>query len=117
VRPRGQGSYTNKELADAVQDRGTSCTPQYIGQLRAGRHAPSLEMAAAIAGVFGVPTDYFSNPDTASRTDDQLAFLASLRDTRVTAVALRAADLSDQGLATLSTVIDEIRAAEGLPPA
>lgn len=115
VHPRGRGSYTNKELAEAVQARGVRCTPQYIGQLRAHKHVPSLEMAGAIARIFGVPTDYFNNPDVACRADEQLAFLASLRDAGVTAVALRAAGLSADGLETLHSVIDRIRAEEGLP--
>jgi transcriptional regulator with XRE-family HTH domain len=115
-RPGGP-PYSNKDLADAAQARGVRCTPQYIGQLRAGRHAPSLEMATAIAGIFGVRTDYFSDPVLARRTDEQLAFLAAVQDTGVTAVAMRAAGLSPRGLAALTAVIDQIRAVEGLPPA
>lgn len=116
VHPRGRGPFTNAELAKAVTAQGVNCTPQYIGQLRADKHAPSLEMAAALARALGVPINYFSDPDIARRTDEELAFLASLRDTRVTAIALRAADLSAEGLQTLHALIDRIRAEEGLPP-
>jgi transcriptional regulator with XRE-family HTH domain len=110
------GPYTNAEIAAGVQELGHSCTGQYIGQLKAGRHAPSLELARAIASFFKVPGGYFSDPETASRTDEQLGFLVSLRNAKVTALALRAADLSDEGLATLNEVLDQIRAEEGLPP-
>jgi transcriptional regulator with XRE-family HTH domain len=111
----GHSPYSNKELAEAVRARGVLCTPQYIGQLRAGKHAPSLEIARALAQVFGVPVDYFSDPDVARSTDRQLANLAALADAGVTKVALRAAGLSPSALETLHEIIDRIRAAEGLP--
>jgi transcriptional regulator with XRE-family HTH domain len=114
VHGRNRASYTNKELAEAVQARGVQCTPQYIGQLRAGKHAPSLEMARALAQVFGVSIDYFSHPSVGRATDQQLAYLAALQNTGVTKIALRAADLSPSALQTLHEVIDRIRAEEGL---
>jgi transcriptional regulator with XRE-family HTH domain len=115
VHRRDRPPYTNKELAEAVQARGVRCTPQYIGQLRADKHAPSLEMARAIAQVFGVPIDYFNDPGIASSTNQQLAVLSALADTGVTQIALRSAGLSPSALETLHKVIDRIRAAEGLP--
>lgn len=113
---RGRHSpYTNKDLAEAVQACGVPCTAQYIGQLRAGKHAPSLELARALAQVFGVPIDYFSDPGVARGVDRQLANLAALADAGVTKVALRAAGLSPGALETLNEIIDRIRATEGLP--
>lgn len=117
VHPRGQGPYTDIDLAAKVRARGVKCTSQYFGQLRKGRYVPSLEVAAAIAFVFGVSTDYFSDPDVAQSTDEQLAFVAALRDAGVTSVALRAVGLSADGLADVHAVIDQIRAREGLPAA
>lgn len=114
VHGRDRPPYTNKELAEAVQARGVRCTPQYIGQLRANKHAPSLEMARAVAQVFGVPIDYFSDPGVTRSTDAQLAFLAAIQDAGVTRVALRVAGLSPGALETLHEVIDQIRAEEGL---
>jgi transcriptional regulator with XRE-family HTH domain len=90
------------------------CTPQYLGQLRAGKHAPSLELARALAQVFGVPIDYFNDPAVASVADRQLIALAALADAGVTEVALRAAGLSPGALETLHEIIDRIRAEEGL---
>jgi len=107
--------YTNKELAEVVQARGVRCTPQYIGQLRANKHAPSLEIARALAQVFGVPIDYFNDPSVARNTDQQLAYLAAIQDAGVTRIALRAARLSPSALEILHEVIDRIRAEEGLP--
>jgi transcriptional regulator with XRE-family HTH domain len=114
VHGRNRAPYTNKELAEAVQARGVRCTPQYIGQLRAGKHAPSLEVARALAQVFGVSIDYFSHPGVGRDTDQQLAYLAALQNAGVTKIALRAADLSPSALQTLHEVIDRIRAEEGL---
>lgn len=115
VHRRDRPPFTNKELAEAIQARGVRCTPQYIGQLRAGKHAPSLEMARALAQVFGVPIDYFNDPGVARDTDQQLAYLAAVQDAGVTKVALRAAGLSPRALETLHEIIDRIRAEEGLP--
>jgi transcriptional regulator with XRE-family HTH domain len=115
VHRRDRPACTNKELAEAVQARGVRCTPQYIGQLRVGKHAPSLEMARALAQVFGVPIDYFNDPAVARETDQQLAYLAAVQDAGVTKVALRAAGLSPRALQTLHEIIDRIRAEEGLP--
>jgi ESX-1-secreted protein regulator len=116
IHPCDRGPLTNKELAEAVQAFGVRCTPQYVGQLRASKHAPSLDVAVALGRAFGVPIDYFSDDDIARQTDEQLAFLAATRDAAVTKVALRAVGLSPRGLATLYAVILRIRAAEGLPP-
>jgi len=115
VHRRGRPPYTNRELAEAVQARGVRCTPQYIGQLRADKHAPSLEMARALAQVFGVPIDYFNDPGVARSTDEQLAYLSAVRDAGVTKIALRATGLSPGALEMLHEVIDWIRAEEGLP--
>jgi transcriptional regulator with XRE-family HTH domain len=115
TRRPGRPPYTNKELAESVQARGLRCTPQYIGQLRAGKHAPSLEMARALAQVFGVPIDYFNDPSVARSADQQLSYLTAIQDAGVTKVALRAAGLSASALDALHEVIDQIRAAEGLP--
>jgi transcriptional regulator with XRE-family HTH domain len=114
VHRRDHPPYTNKELAEEVRIRGVRCTPQYIGQLRASKHAPSLEMASALAQVFGVPIGYFNDPDVARSTDQQLGNLAALADAGVTRIALRAAGLSPGALETLHEIIDRIRAEEGL---
>ena len=115
VHSRDRPPYTNKELAEAVRACGVRCTPQYIGQLRANKHAPSLEMAGALARVFGVPIDYFNDLGVARRTDQQLAHLAVLADAGVTKVALRTAGLSPGALEALYELIERIRAEEGLP--
>jgi transcriptional regulator with XRE-family HTH domain len=115
VHGRGLPPLSNKELAEAVQARGVRCTPQYIGQLRADKHAPSLEMARALAQVFGVPIDYFNDPGIARSADEQLTRLAAVQDAGVTRIALRAAGLSPRALEALHEVIDRIRAEEGLP--
>lgn len=115
VHRRGRPPYTNSELAEAVRARGVRCTPQYIGQLRTNKHAPSLEMARALAQVFGVPIDYFNDPGVARSVDQQLAQLTALADAGVTKVALRAAGLSPGSLEALHEIIERIRAEEGLP--
>ena len=62
--------------------------------------------------------DYFHAPeDTARRTEDELRLLHALRDSGVRAIALCADGLSPASLATITEVIRNFRASEGLPEA
>ncbi|MCX4677691.1 hypothetical protein OG413_20680 [Streptomyces sp. NBC_01433] len=44
------------------------------------------------------------------------ATLKRLQNSRVTAIAMRAADLSDEGLSAAAAMIEQVRRLEGLPP-
>jgi ESX-1-secreted protein regulator len=118
VHPKGRGPYTLQEAADAINEAaGTKLiSPNYLWQLRNGqRTEPSHSRLAAIANFFGVDIAYFSDAETARRTDEQLSLLAAMRNAGVRGVALRAAGLSERSLETVKAVIENARRLEGLP--
>lgn len=117
VHPPGRGPYSLREVVDAINaDTGTKLlSAAYLSQLRTGqRTEPSHSRLAAIAKFFGVDIRYFSDDETADATDQQLEFLAAMRDSGVRAVAIRAAGLSDTALEAVKALIDNARRLEGL---
>ena len=117
VHPPGRGPYSLREAVDAINaDTGTKLlSAAYLSQLRTGqRTEPSHSRLAAIAKFFGVDIRYFSDDETAEATDQQLEFLAAMRDSGVRAVAIRAAGLSDTALEAVKALIDNARRLEGL---
>jgi len=120
VHPAGRGPYSLREVADAINEAaGTRLmSAAYLSQLRTGqRTEPSHSRLAAIAKFFGVDVRYFTDDETAQATDDQLEFLAAMRDGGVRAVAVRAAGLSDTALEAVKALIDNARRLEGLDEA
>lgn len=118
VHPLGR-PYTLKEAVAGINDKAGEplVSVQYLSQLRKGdRRRPSLEVLQAIAAWFGVRVTYFTDDDVARRTDEELRTLALMRDTGVRSVAFRAAGISQQSLDMVRTLLEKIRAAEGLPP-
>jgi transcriptional regulator with XRE-family HTH domain len=117
VHPPGRGPYSLREVVEAInEDAGTRLmSAAYLSQLRTGqRTEPSHSRLAAIAKFFGVDIGYFSDDETAQAADEQLEFLAAMRDSGVRAVAIRAAGLSDTALEAVKALIDNARRLEGL---
>src|SRR5262245_63976770 len=96
IRPAGQAEFSYMAVAEAIRARqGISISHTYIWQLRTGRRAnPTVQHLTALAFFFGVPVAYFLDDDVAKNVDDQLELLSTLRDARVTEIALRAAHVS-----------------------
>lgn len=118
VHPPDRGPYTLREAAEAINQTAGSkvMSAAYLAQLRNGqRTEPSHSRLAAIGRFFGVDVQYFSDDATARRTDEQLALLVELRDSKVRGIALRAAGLSDASLEAVRAVIENARRLEGLP--
>jgi transcriptional regulator with XRE-family HTH domain len=118
VHPPDRGPYTLREAAQAINETMGSkvISAAYLAQLRNGqRTEPSHSRLAAIARFFGVDVRYFSDDETAERTDEQLALLAELRDSKVRGIALRTVGLSDASLDAIRALIDNARRLEGLP--
>jgi transcriptional regulator with XRE-family HTH domain len=117
VHPPGRGPYGLREVADAInEEAGTRIiSAAYLSQLRNGqRTEPSHSRLAAIAKFFGADVRYFSDDETAQATDDQLEFLAAMRDSGVRAVAIRAAGLSETALQAVRALIENARRLERL---
>jgi transcriptional regulator with XRE-family HTH domain len=118
VHPRGRGPYTLREAAAAInEDTGSQVmSAAYLAQLRNGqRTEPSHSRLTAIARFFGVDVRYFTDDQTAQRTDEQIALLADLADSDVRAIAVRTVGLSQASLETIRAVVENARRLEGLP--
>ena len=115
VRP-AKGEYTHEQVAKAIEDRGgPTISASYLWQLRKGlRDNPTMKHLEALADFFGVPAAYFFDDAQAERIDAELALLASLRDSQVRQVALRASGLSDQTLKAIAEMIERARQIERL---
>ncbi|TSB25301.1 helix-turn-helix domain-containing protein [Streptomyces sp. NBC_01525] len=116
--------YTNAHVAeeisgDAAQYGGVRLTEQYLSMLRNGRRSnPSPEVLRALAKFFGVPAGYLlgdlSQPQ-AERVEEEVRFLAAMRDQRVRAIALRSVGLPPDVQESLTTIIDQFRRQMDLP--
>jgi len=105
---------TYREVATAIADRGgPTVSPSYIWQLRTGlKDNPTLKHLEALASYFKVDPAYFFDADTADRIDEHHALSAAVANQAVREVALAAANLMPDSLATVRTVIDRIAALE-----
>lgn len=118
IHPPASGEFSHEHVASAIRDSGgPTISAQYIWQLRRGiRDNPTKKHLEALAAFFNVPPAYFFDDEAAERIDAQLELLATMRDSQVRAVAVRAAGLSIQSLAAVQSVIENARRLEGLPP-
>lgn len=115
-RPDGRGLWNNDQAAAALAAAGTYMSAPYIGQLRSGkRNNPSARNLAALARLFAVPVDYFFDPEAAAKIDADLRLLSAIRDSGIKGVALRAQGLSEESLAGLAGIIEQVRKFERLP--
>jgi transcriptional regulator with XRE-family HTH domain len=110
VKPAGQGEYSHSAVAEAIREQqGISISHTYIWQLRTGRRDnPTIQHLTALATFFGVPVAYFLDDEETKKIDSELELLAALRDTGVTEIALRAADLSPGSRETISNMIMKV---------
>lgn len=115
VHPRGKGEYTYREVAAAIVDAGTSISPSYIWQLRAGaKDNPTKKHLEALATFFGVAPAYFFDDVVAEQVDAELAVMAAMRDSGIRDIALRAGGLSEKSLDVVREMIERTRQLEGL---
>ncbi|ARF58638.1 helix-turn-helix domain-containing protein [Streptomyces gilvosporeus] len=116
--------YTNAFVAEEISRRtaeygGAKVTEQYLSMLRNGRRAnPSPELLRALAKFFAVPVGYLlgdlSQPQVA-RVEEEVRFLAAMRDQRVRAIALRSVGLPPEVQESLTTIICQFRQQMNLP--
>lgn len=103
--------YTNVEIVDRMNSNGYQITGGYISQLRSGlRRKPSITHIEGLARAFGVSASYFFDEPEAGdvRQPDAIA------DADVKLMAMRTAQLSDEGRRQVLLLIDEIRQRENL---
>jgi transcriptional regulator with XRE-family HTH domain len=117
-RPEGR-RWTNDEAAAQLKQRHPDLrvSGAYLSALRTGKRVrPSHEILSALAEFFGVSVAYFHDPDYADRAETQLAMLAEMNESGVRAIALRAVGLPAESVEVVTTILDQIRRQQGLPP-
>ncbi|SEG70245.1 hypothetical protein SAMN05216223_108252 [Actinacidiphila yanglinensis] len=110
VRRPDREVYTHEEVARACRDAtGESFSTTYLWQLRTGRRTnPTKRHLEALAQFFQIPVAYFFDDEQGARIAAELELLGALRDAGVRSVALRAVNLSPEGMGTISDMIDLI---------
>ena len=118
MHPRGRDEYSYREVAAGIRAQGgpRRMSATYLWQLRTGRKDnPSRRHLAALATFFGVPVSYFFDDALAAQIDAELALLRALRDASIRRIALRAAEVSPEGLRAIADMIEQVRQLEGIP--
>ena len=110
VRREDREAYTHEEVARACREAtGESFSATYLWQLRTGRRDnPTKRHLEALAQFFQIPVAYFFDDEQGARIAAELELLGALRDAGVRSVALRAVNLSPEGMGTISDMIDLI---------
>ncbi|ADI04156.1 hypothetical protein SBI_01035 [Streptomyces bingchenggensis BCW-1] len=110
VRRPDRQQYSHEEVARACREAtGETFSATYLWQLRTGRRDnPTKRHLEALAQFFQVPPAYFFDDEQGAEIARELELLGALRDAGVRDVALRAVNLSPEGLGTISDVIDAI---------
>lgn len=110
VRRPNREQYSHEEVARACREAtGESFSATYLWQLRTGRRGnPTKRHLEALAQFFDVPVVYFFDDEQGAVIAKELELLGALRDAEVRSVALRAVNLSPEGVGTISDMIDVI---------
>ncbi|WP_405590202.1 XRE family transcriptional regulator [Streptomyces sp. NBC_01190] len=108
-RPDGE-RYTNEQVAQACRDStGESFSTTYLWQLRTGkRDNPTKRHLEALAQFFQVPPAYFFDDEQSAKLDEEIALLGALREAGVRSIALRTVNLSVDGQAVISDMVEAI---------
>lgn len=113
IRPHGPAGrkYTNEEVATAIKEAHPEIRVggAYLSALRKGtKRNPSTELLAALARFFGVPTSYFLDEETAAQTDAEIQLAKVAHNLGVRQLALRALELSPEGLAAVTQIVEHV---------
>ncbi len=98
VRSESGDTYTPREVAEALTQRGRKISRAYLYQLLKGESEPGYAVVEGLAEFFGVPLDYFSNTPRGEELNAQYELLAKLGDSNVRELAFRAKNLTPEGL-------------------
>ncbi|KJX75901.1 helix-turn-helix domain-containing protein [Mycobacterium lepromatosis] len=115
VYPPGRGPHTSAEVIAALRAEGITMSAPYLSQLRSGnRTNPSSATMSALANFFRVKPAYFTDDEYYEKIDQELAWLATMRDEGVRRIAMRTVGLSAQAQQNIVDRVDELRRAEHL---
>ncbi|MFF4257951.1 helix-turn-helix domain-containing protein [Streptomyces sp. NPDC001663] len=115
IRPEGpkERRYTNDEVAAALKELkpGLRVSGAYLSALRNGtKRNPSMDLLAVLARFFGVSESYFVDSLSETRTDAELALARVGHNPEVRNLALRALELSPEGLAIVTQIVEHVLA-------
>jgi len=116
VYPPGRGPHTSAEVVVALKAEGiTTMSAPYLSQLRSGeRTNPSKATMNALANFFRIQPDYFTDEYYYRKLDQELTWLATLRDEGALRIAMRTIRLSAAALEEVIQLADEWRRKEHL---
>lgn len=101
--------YTDDDVAAAIKASGGEVSSSYLWKLRRGTaRNPTLQHLNALADFFHIPAAYFFDDEMAHTILAELKLLTAMRKSGVRDIALRAGELSPEGLDAIRTVIEQI---------
>jgi transcriptional regulator with XRE-family HTH domain len=108
VRRPNRDQFSHEEVAKACREAtGETFSATYLWQLRTGRRDnPTKRHLESLARFFKVPVSYFFDDDQGASIAAELELLGALRDAGVRSMALRAVNLSPEGVDTITEMID-----------
>lgn len=112
VRKEDGSAFTPREVAERINELSTArgdtvtCSKSYMYALLNGQSEPSHAIVRAIAKVFGVELDYFSDSPRARELAQQYDVLAGVGDGTLSQIMHRASQLSTKELAHVLEIID-----------
>ncbi|MFK0246895.1 XRE family transcriptional regulator [Amycolatopsis azurea] len=108
-RPNGE-QHSHEEVARACREStGESFSAAYLWQLRTGRRDnPTKRHLEALAAFFQVPPAYFFDDEQGRALAEEIELLGALRNNAVRNLALRAVTLSEEGLGTVTDIVEAI---------
>lgn len=108
--PRNRGPYTMEEVVDGLRARGgPTISYNFLHALRRGtRDNPTKQHLEALASWFGVPVSYFFDDEVSTRVRSQIQLLSAMRNNAIRDIALRASELTPEGLSALADIIDNV---------
>lgn len=115
VYPPGRGQHTSAEVIAALKAEGITMSAPYLSQLRSGnRTNPSAATMAALANFFRIKSAYFTDDEYFEKLDQELSWLADMRDEGVRRIAARTVGLSPEAKEDLVARAEELRRKEHL---
>ena len=115
VYPPGRGPHTSAEVIAALKAEGITMSAPYLSQLRSGnRTNPSTATMAALANFFRIKPAYFTDDEYYGKLDQELTWLAEMRDEGVRRIAARTVGLSPEAREDLVVRAEELRRQEQL---
>ncbi|AKC37354.1 Nucleoid-associated protein EspR [Mycobacteroides salmoniphilum] len=115
VYPPGRGPHTSAEVIAALRSEGITMSAPYLSQLRSGnRTNPSSATMKALANFFRIKPAYFTDDEYYEKLDQELTWLANMRDEGVRRIAARTVGLSVEAQDRITQAVDEYRRQEGL---